>query len=314
MTGDVERYQRNGGGHRDPGSLVQWAQEARDAHQIAEQLAETSFVPRAMQGRPAEVTAAILTGRELGLEPMAALRSINVIEGTPSMTAAGLRGLAQSHGHHIWTEESSDTRAVVCGRRLGTSTTEKVIWTIDRARKAGLAGKTNWTRHPAAMLVARATSEIARRVAADALMGMPYSTEEITDDGAAPAPEPPTAEPAKPAKPRTLKRAAVAPPPPAEPEPAPEPEPAAEGGSPPEPEPPEPPAPEPEPEPEPDLMTEPQRKALMAVYRKTKGDRDDRIAHASDVLGRDVTSFNELTKHEAMTLLDALTAEHEDEL
>lgn len=323
---------RRGEAQFTPGrTLVDWAAEARDAHGIAESLARTSFVPKAMQGHPEEVTAAILTGRELGLEPMAALRSINIIQGTPALTAAGMRGLAQSLGHQIWVEESTDTRAVVCGRRKGAAETERVIWSIDKARKAKLAGKDTWDKFPAAMLVARATTEVVRRIAADALMGMPYSTEELTDDGtppeAAPAVAPERATPApKPPKPRTLKRntAAIAPiliaadpEPPAEPEPAEDADQVADdeaGGSPPEAEqialdeP--PPA---EPEPEPDLMTEPQRRALMAVYRKKGGERDERLAHACDILGRDVTSFNELTKRDAMVLLDALTGTGEDE-
>jgi hypothetical protein len=317
VTGDLTPYREPG---RDAaGSLVVWAQEAHDAHQIAVSLARTSFVPKPMQGHPEEVTAAILTGRELGLKPMAALRSIHVIEGTPTVSALGLRGILQDQGHEIWTEESTDSRAVVCGRRRGSANTERVVWTLDRARKAGLANKQNWQRNPAAMLVARATAEVARRVAADALMAMPYAAEEITDDPGAPAMiEAPPAVTAPRTKPRTLKRAG---PPPAVDSPAdsstdspadsPGDSPADSGGSPSEEPPPAEPEPEPEPGPGPDLMTEPQRKALMAVYRKVGGDRDSRIAHASDVLGRDITTFAELTKREAMVLLDALTAEDE---
>jgi hypothetical protein len=231
-----------------------------------------------------------------------------------------MRGLAQSLGHQVWVEESTDSRAIVGGRRHGDQTIERVTWTIDRAKKAGLVGKSNWMKHPAAMLVARATAEVVRRIAADALMGMPYATEELTDDGTVPpTPAGTSATPttgAKP-KPRTLKRAA----PPAAPasleEQQPEPEPAAQ------PDPLDEPAatiepepvvvePEPEPEPQPELMTERQKRALMAVYKRTAGDRDTRIAHASETLGRDILSFNDLTKHEAMILLDALTSEPDD--
>jgi hypothetical protein len=298
--------------HRDPAasSLVMWAQEARNAHQIAVSLAGTDFVPKSMQNRPDEVTAAILTGSELGMKPMAALRNIFVIEGTPTIAAHGLRGILQKHGHDVWTEESTDSRAVVCGRRKDSANVERAVWTVDRARKAGLANKQNWQRNPAAMLVARATAEVARRVAADALMAMPYVAEEIADGQIGVATDPAAiAGPATKTKPRTLKRAAALPPtdsPADSPTDSSTDSPADSGGSPPE---------EPPPaEPEPDLMTEPQKRALMAVYRKAGGDRDERIAHASEVLGRDVTTFAELTKREAMVLLDALTAENGDEL
>jgi hypothetical protein len=41
---------------------------------LAGKIAATDFVPDAMRGKPAVVAAAILYGRELGMEPMTALR------------------------------------------------------------------------------------------------------------------------------------------------------------------------------------------------------------------------------------------------
>src|SRR5690606_29571439 len=61
--------------------VMQWAAEARQVALIAESLARTSFVPKAFAGKPAEVTAAIMAGQEIGLQPVAALRSIDVIQG-----------------------------------------------------------------------------------------------------------------------------------------------------------------------------------------------------------------------------------------
>lgn len=58
---------------------------------------------------------------------------------------------------------------------------------------------------------------------------------------------------------------------------------------------------------DPDAMNEPQKRALMASYKGYS--RDDRIAHARKVLGRDVDSFtgpDGLSKAEASALLDAL--------
>lgn len=161
--------------------LEVWAQTAAQTHQIAVSLAKTSFVPKSMQGRPDEITGAILAGREMGLEPMAALRSIDIIDGTPAVRALTLRALVQAHGHQVWVAESTATRAVVHGRRRGEEHIEISVWTMDRARTAGLTSKKNWTAHPTAMLVARATAEVCRLVAADVLLGMPYTTEEISD-------------------------------------------------------------------------------------------------------------------------------------
>jgi hypothetical protein len=142
-------------------------------------LAKTSFVPASMKGKPEEVTAAILAGREIGLEPMTALRSIDIIQGVPAMRALTLRGLVQAAGHELWVKESTETRAIVEGRRKGSEHVERSVWSMERAAKLGLTGKDNWKKQPGAMLVARATSEVARLIGADVLMGMPYAIEEL---------------------------------------------------------------------------------------------------------------------------------------
>jgi hypothetical protein len=166
----------------EPGPLMQWAYEAHQAHQIATKLAATSFVPASMRGKPGDVTAAILAGQELGLRPMASLRSMDVISGTPALRAHAMRGLVQSHGHSIQLVESSPTRCVMRGRRKGEQDWQEVEWTIDRAKQLELTGKAEWKKQPQTMLVARATGEICRLVAADVLFAMPYAAEEL-DNG-----------------------------------------------------------------------------------------------------------------------------------
>jgi len=182
--------------------MMQWAAEARQVALIAESLAKTSFVPKAFAGKPAEVTAAIMAGQEIGLKPVAALRSIDVIQGKPSLSAVAMRGLVQSKGHEVWLEDQSETRAVVKGRRRGEETVQTSTWTIERAKKMGLLSKSTWKDQPQAMLIARATAELCRLIAADVILGMPYSREELLDIA-----EEPEAKPVKKAvKRRTVKR------------------------------------------------------------------------------------------------------------
>ena len=120
ITGTVESTDLEPVRFAPPSSLEQWATDARQAHTVALSLAATSFVPKAMSGKPGEITGAILTGAELGLSPMSSIRSINIISGTPALSALALRGLVQSRGHELWIESSSDSRVVVCGKRLGS--------------------------------------------------------------------------------------------------------------------------------------------------------------------------------------------------
>jgi len=215
----------------DVGDLISWAQAAREVHTVATMIAKTEFVPKALQGRPDAISAAILTSREIGISPMVGLAAIDVIEGKPALNALALRGLVQSHGHEIETVEQSDTRVTVRGRRKGSEHWETSTWTMARAEKAGLAGRPAYKRMAQQMFTARATSEVCRLVGADAILGLAYSQEELRDGEEG---DEVTAPPTR-AK-RVLQRAPAPPPPPLEPyrpaaisaptpEPLPEPEP-----------------------------------------------------------------------------------------
>jgi hypothetical protein len=200
------------------GGLVAWAQEARAAASIAVSLAKTSFVPASLRSddrergneiTAAQITAAILAGQELGLSPMSALRSIDIIEGAPALRAVAMRGLVQSKGHEIWPGPTSATRVVMFGKRKGTENVVEREWTIERASNMGITKnrkgetKQNWQRQPENMLIARATSEVCRLIASDVLLGMPYSVEELLDQ----ADSAETVEPKR----RTAKRKTVEP-------------------------------------------------------------------------------------------------------
>lgn len=209
--------------------LLTWAETALRLHEVAESLCRSSFVPmsfkksgkdqwREKEAVVSDVVAAILAGDEVGLRPLAALRSIQMISGTPAMTALAMRGLVQANGHEIWVEEQTESRAIVLGRRRGSDKVNRSVWTMDRARKMSLISKAQWSAQPQAMLVARATSECCRLTASDVLLGMPYSVEELDDgDG--------TGADVAPEKPKRARRASLAPVPDAPPlDPQPEPE------------------------------------------------------------------------------------------
>lgn len=270
-------------------SLVEWADAARAAHAIAESLVKTSFVPKQFRDKPHEATAAILSGTEVGLSPMAALRSFDIIDGTAAARAATLRAVVQSRGHDIWVVESTESRCIMEGQRAGSSRVQRSVWTIDRAQKLGVTSKDNWRKQPTAMLVARATSEIARMVASDAILGIPYSVEELRDGVADVVTVENEAQ-----VPRTARRRAVK----AAPPPVPEPdldEPAEDDRP----------------------RSEEQHRMLFALLGEhglaSEERRPQRLAWMSDVLGRDVPSSKTLTVAEASRLIDALDPQPDDE-
>lgn len=166
--------------------LLRFSRDLSIAYSFCTSLVQTQFVPGQYQNNPGNAAAAVMTARGVGItDPLAALRSIDIIQGTPAFRANTLRALVQREGHEIWVEEASSQRAVVKGKRRGSDRVEVSMWDMDRARQMKLAGKDNWQKQPQAMLVARATSEVARLIAADVILGL-YAAEELAD-GVVPA-------------------------------------------------------------------------------------------------------------------------------
>lgn len=158
--------------------LMEWVESARQANIVAQSLAKTDFAG-SFRGKPDEITAAILTGQELGLKPMTALKSIDVIQGQPALRAHAMRAIVLHQGHQIELVESDDAHCVMRGRRKGAEEWQQVVWDIPRARLMGLLNKDQWKKQPKSMLVARATGELCRLIASDALHGLPYAAEEV---------------------------------------------------------------------------------------------------------------------------------------
>lgn len=297
-TGEVVAHN-----YDDPtgGRLVAWAEAAVAANQLAKSLCMTDFAPNSFKGNPGNATAAIMMGDELGMSPLAALRSIFVIHGMPSMYARTMVALAQSKGHEIWTEHDAPTKVTVCGRRKGSEHVERSEWTTERARKAGYTGNKKYDTNPQEMLYAKAASTVCRKIAADVLAAIPYTVEDLELEQA----ETVTVTRSEPTKVQRKK------PEPAEPdldapsltmvkaepsgvlmnEPDPLDEFTAAGTL------------------NPDPITTAQQKMLHALLNANElGDRDAGLAWIGGVLKREVDSTKTLTKADASLVIDSLNA------
>ena len=155
--------------------------EAERTWKLAQKICTTDMVPTSFRGKPEQVLAAMLAGREVGLSPMEALRSFHVIEGKPSMSAELMMTLALRSGHDLWVSEASRERAVVTARHRDwpEDRTVQVEFTIEDAGDAGLTGKGNWKKYARAMLRSRAVSEAVRQVCPEVLVGATYTAEEL---------------------------------------------------------------------------------------------------------------------------------------
>jgi hypothetical protein len=161
--------------------LMVHAREASSAHQLALALTKTDFVPASMKD-VGNATAAIIMGNELGLSPLNSLRSIYVIHGTPALYARAMVALVLGQGHEIWTTISTAEKVEVRGKRKGSEHEEVSVWTTARAAKAGYTKNAKYTSNPEEMLFSKASAEIARKIGADVLAGVPFSIEELELD------------------------------------------------------------------------------------------------------------------------------------
>lgn len=162
-----------------PPALRDPAYERMDVmYRLAQRTTNTEMIPKALRGRPDAALAVMVYGHEIGLAPMTALREVFIIDGTPSCSAKLMRALIFRAGHVLRFEDVSTERVVVYGERNDGQGSARVTWTLDDAKRAGLLTKDVWKKYPSDMLVARATSRIARLIFADATIG--YTPEELS--------------------------------------------------------------------------------------------------------------------------------------
>ena len=155
-----------------------------DRMEYAKALAPSDLLPKQYRGNPANVLIAIEYGRALGLEPMAAIQGVHIVEGKPTASAQLIGALVRNAGHRLRVQ-GDDTGAVAVIVRADDPEFEfRAEWTMDRAKTAGLAGKSVWRQYPAAMLKARAITEVARDACPEILSGVAYTAEELGHDDA----------------------------------------------------------------------------------------------------------------------------------
>lgn len=172
--------------------------EWRAMREQADVIARTEFVPKEMRGRPDAVLAAILTGREMGLGPMASLQGIRISDGKPAYDAELMRALVRRRGHVLRVIEKTHFRCELYGRRRDTGEEATVVWELADAKIADLIDRIDeqtglpvarsqndkpmpWEKYPKRMLFARATSELVSDLFADVLVGGSYTPEELAD-------------------------------------------------------------------------------------------------------------------------------------
>jgi hypothetical protein len=158
----------------------EWAQ----IKEICQAAIRSGMLPKGIN-TPEAAAIIALKARELGIPLMVGFAHIHVINGKPAMSAELIQAQARKNlpGLIFNIIESNNDRCTVeaCRPEKG-STPLKLTFTIEDARKANLLGKDVWKQYPGAMLYARASTALLRRVCPDALMGVSYTPEELGRD------------------------------------------------------------------------------------------------------------------------------------
>lgn len=135
-----------------------------------------------------------------GIHPMLAMRRYDVIQGRPALKSdAMLADFAKGGGKIAWKRHDHECVEAVF-EAPGLLEPLTVRWTIDDAKKAGLAGKDNWRNFTRQMLRARVVSEGVRMAMPGVVAGI-YTPEEVSDFEAPSSVPPPATRPA-PAEPK----------------------------------------------------------------------------------------------------------------
>lgn len=154
--------------------------DSRSAYGLAKVVVASRMFPA--YGAPEAALLVLMAGREFGLGAMASLRSFHIIEGKPTMSAQAMMARCLEHAScehfRVVRSECTNELATVSVRRVGWTTPEIYTWSLDDAKRAGLAGRGNWSKYPREMLINRCIAEAARFTWPEVMAGV-YAPEEF---------------------------------------------------------------------------------------------------------------------------------------
>ena len=116
-----------------------------------------------------------------GVHPAVAVLDYHIVQNRPCMKADAMLARFQKAGGVVkWVEYSDAKVAGEFSHPQSSPHPVRIEWTIEQAKRIGLAGKDNWKNYPRAMLRARVISEGVRTVYPGIAPGI-YSVEEVRD-------------------------------------------------------------------------------------------------------------------------------------
>lgn len=159
---------------------------------LAAALVKSGFLPKAIN-TPEKAVAVMLAGKEMGIGPMLALRSINIIDGKPVVSAdLQLARFKANGGRAMFTHLDAMHATLHLKHPNGDEHTES--FTMEDAKAAGLTTKQNWRQFPKAMLRSRVITAGLKSIGYEPTCGI-YDPDEADHFAPAPRPTLPDAQP-----------------------------------------------------------------------------------------------------------------------
>jgi hypothetical protein len=160
-------------------------QSYNEALRFAKELIDTGLLPNYIK-RPSQAVAIILTGQEMGIPPMRALRTIYIVEGQPSMKAEQMLAHFKARGGKAREVKSTaDECEWTFTHPNGDEHTERLTFADCKSFATTKSGglKSNWKSNPGQriMLRWRTIATGLRAAAPDLYGGAIYTPEEMED-------------------------------------------------------------------------------------------------------------------------------------
>lgn len=158
--------------------LKQQVQEVKTTQELAQKLME---LPHYKKIGEAQLFLIVENAIALGIDPRKALNGgLYAVNGKVEMSGRLMGELIRRRGHSFRTLENTKDKCVLIGKRADTGDEEKVSFSIEEAKKAGIY-HASWEKFPEDMLYWRALSRLARRLFPDVIGGC-YVEGELQED------------------------------------------------------------------------------------------------------------------------------------
>lgn len=144
-----------------------------------------SLLPDSYRDNPANVLIAVGLGSAMGLSPAESLYRIDVIQGKPTAGAELIAANVRKAGHKLRVQGDETTCTATIIRADDPDFPFTVTRDLEWAKAMGLTSKDNYKKQPGTMLQWRAITAVARLACPEALYGVAYTADELTDAGPA---------------------------------------------------------------------------------------------------------------------------------